>query len=748
MSQARGQRRRGPCEGDLVWIKYGTDPFWPALVSEVRAETLDVLFIERDVGQDQYQLGTISRNAQRWREFGEGLKACQEEDPDFKRISDMQSLLRWIHARHRAHLSADAHQSILTQLGQTEDTLPALEIAEVAAVTATANETTDAIVTKAVAAALAAKRSAGCSQRTRVEESRSKRESDTKPPEDKGPPKKRASATKRVGLQEQEPPKKIARATNHHDLHDDLNNGYGSFLLCDANRSKTLLQFDADPSGSQVIRELQKAVNRITSEYEVDKLTQSGSDAITHALVEACHGDISRCLFAAGTYVVGDTSPLRWFSTSGANTRLLQDQGPAIYRGVLPTDEITQACRSQVVPLPYSIPDEMNDDDLLQMEQESLHHLATRLSLNAVSDRPSRALLIELILASNGAKLSERFLHRLCDVCKIWDVNLVIDEVLTSIRCNGEIMLACSRGLSGMFTHAVIGKWPGIGAVLRIKDWKQPPLPDSRGETTIAATWGASNVVHILNAKWEAIMDQVKTNRAKTCTALKDTVKAARERDRGAEAQCWGEGCLIFSNVHAQTGPWSCNQDYQLTAGRYLPRVHGDQDVVLPSRTLLRCDFRAEHQGHVNAMFRAWLLTGELTPGYKQLRLFGRMVTYTENFPRPWQGRDAVLGMEYPGRDNIFDATCLRRFLKDPACTQLDISTWVDQHKAQLYKQVRKGKKRKQNYFMMPVLQKYRQFLKNQQYANDSLLSQPSNLAALVQVTLHDANSTSVESDT
>jgi hypothetical protein len=48
---------------------------------------------------------------------------------------------------------------------------------------------------------------------------------------------------------------------------------------------------------------------------------------------------------------------------------------------------------------------------------------------------------------------------------------------------------------------------------------------------------------------------------------------------------------------------------------------------------------------------------------------------------------------------------------------------------------------------MMPVLQKYRQFLKNQQYANDSLLSQPSNLAALVQVTLHDANSTSVESD-
>ena len=732
MSQACGQRRRGPCEGDIVWIKYGADPFWPALVLEVRVETLDVLFIERDVRQDEYQLGTISRNAQRWREFGEGLKACQKNDPDFKSINVMQPLLRWIHARHHEHLSADARQSILTQLGQTEDTLPTIEIREVAAVTATAETTADAatatpwmqgmqaVVTKAVATALAS----------------------MKPEQSK---KRRASATKRVGLQEQGPRKKIARATNHHDLHDDLNNAYGAFLLCDAKRSKALLQFEADPSGSQVIRELQKAVNRITSDYEVDKLTQSGSDAVAHAVLEACHGDISRCLFAAGTYVVGDTSPLRWFSTSGANTRLLQDQGPAIYRGVLPTDEITQACLSQVVPLPYSIPDEINDNDLLQMEQESLEHLATRLALNAISDRPSRALLIELILASNGATLSARFLHRLCDVCKIWDVNLVIDEVLTSIRCNGEIMLACSRGLSGMFTHAVIGKWPGIGVVLRTTDWKQPPLPDSRGETTIAATWGAFNVVRILNAEWEAIKDQVETNRAKTCAALQDTVKAACERDRGAAARFWGEGCLIFSNVHAQTGPWSCNQDFQLTAGRYLPRVHGDQDLELPTRTVLRCDFRAEHQGYVNSMFRAWLRTAELTPGYKQLRLFGSMITSTANFPTPWQGIDAVLGMEYPGQDNIFDDPCLQRFVEDPACTQLDILTWVEQHKAQLYKQVRKGKRRKKTYFMMPVLQKYRRFLKTQQYANCSLLSPPSNLAALVQVTLHDANSTSVE---
>jgi hypothetical protein len=728
---------------------------------EVTAETLDVLFIERDVPQDAYQLGTISRNARRWREFGEGLKACQEEDPDFKRISVMQPLFHWIHARHREHLSADARQSILTQVGQTEDTLPAPEITEVAAVTTTANEITeeaavtatatqglDAVVTKAVTKAVATavatlltpeQSTKMGSKRAAVH--RSKRESDTKPPENQEPPKKRARATKRVGSQGKEPPKQQRqRATNRHDLHDDLNNGYGSFLLCDSKRSKALLQYEADPSGYQVIRELQNAVSRITPDYEVAKLTQSGSDAITHAVLEASHGDISRVLFAAGTYVVGDTSPLRWFSTSGVNARLFHDQGPAIYRGVLPTDEITQACRSQVVPLPYHIPDEMNDDDLLKMEQESVHHLATRLCLNAVLCRPSRALLIELILASNGAQLSERFLHRLCDLCEIFDVNLVIDEVLTSIRCNGEIMLACSRGLSGKFTHAVIGKWPGIGVVLRIKDWKQPPLPDSRGETTIAATWGAFNLVRILNEEWKAIRDQVETNRGKTCAALKDvdTVKAACERDRGAEAQCWGEGCMIFSNVHAQTGPWSCNQDYQLTAGRYLPRVHSDRDLDLPTRTLLRCNFRAEHQGYVNGMFCAWLRTGQLTPGYKQLQHFANMITSTENFPTPWQGRDDVLGMEYPGQDNIFDGPCLRRLLEDPACTEL--ATWVDQHKTQLFKQVRKGKKRKTNYFMMPVLQKYRQFLKNQQqYENDCLLSQPSSLEALVHVTLHDA---------
>ena len=83
----------------------------------------------------------------------------------------------------------------------------------------------------------------------------------------------------------------------------------------------------------------------------------------------------------------------------------------------------------------------MTDAQLEQMESRSLEFLATRFAAASVLGAPTRATMLESILASNEAELSVRFLKLLCALCKGWAVNVVTDEVMTSVYCFGELLL-------------------------------------------------------------------------------------------------------------------------------------------------------------------------------------------------------------------------------------------------------------------------------------------------------------------
>jgi len=215
------------------------------------------------------------------------------------------------------------------------------------------------------------------------------------------------------------------------------------------------------------------------------------------------------------------------------------------------------ACRAQVVPLPYHIPNLMTDAQLEQMESRSLELLATRFAAASVLGAPTRAIMLELILASNGAELSVRFLEQLCALCKGWAVNVVIDEVMTSVRCSGEVLLAFTLGLSGCFSHAVIGKWPSIGVVFRISEWAATEIQECRGETTVAAAAVAAfDIVRSFNKIRETLPDRIRETRDFTTAALTASVHDHARHKVGTEF--WGRGCLIFANVHAGgRGAWS-----------------------------------------------------------------------------------------------------------------------------------------------------------------------------------------------
>ena len=55
--------------------------------------------------------------------------------------------------------------------------------------------------------------------------------------------------------------------------------------------------------------------------YEVAKLTQSGSDAAMAACVDATGGDLSTRVFGQGLYVTGYAMSLRGMYTSDGDTR-------------------------------------------------------------------------------------------------------------------------------------------------------------------------------------------------------------------------------------------------------------------------------------------------------------------------------------------------------------------------------------------------------------------------------------------
>ena len=691
----RPARNTTPGAGDLLWVRYGQDPFWPCLLTEVCANEFHVEFIEADTVD--YLVGTVSKNPVRWRTFADGLGSCQQgDDRQFRSWDRMKPLMAWVYHSHRDAMPPDLAECSTWQEAWCTTTQPAPPeaIGEVPAAPPHIRRIPCPAATQRIA----------CQAANQALKAKALEEKDNK----------------HGSRPDVQPSKKLK--TSRQPVRDDLNNSYGAFLLCDKEHFKDNSHFEADPTGSKAFEALATAIE--PHEYSVCKLTQSGSDGITHACIEACRGDISRCLFAAGTYVVGDHSTLRYFSTSGMNINApdvttsgmninAQDaQGPAIYRGVLPTDDgVTEGCLRQVIALPYSMDPEAVNDHQLACEHKSLRHLTTRFALAQLQEKPMKALLLELVLASNGGRLSERFLEQLCDVCDTWKVNVVIDEVMTSVRCSGDILLAFTMGLTGRFSHAVIGKWLGIGAVLRTHTWESVDVVESRGETTIAATWGgAFSCVRFLNEQSREIHDVVDKRCELIRSTLVDTAKCALGRGR-TEAEFWGRGCLLFSNVHAQTGAWSCQQDYQLTAGRYLPHLFshsGAQElprVQLPSTVKVRSQFREEQSEFLQQMFDGWLKAGGDLSGFVELELFASMRAKSQKpTPKPWTGHDTALNVEYPGEDNVFDESCLKEFCALPECQVVAMKSWLAKYRGMLYTTGRKGMNRHKFHFMLPLM--------------------------------------------
>jgi 4-aminobutyrate aminotransferase-like enzyme len=79
--------------------------------------------------------------------------------------------------------------------------------------------------------------------------------------------------------------------------------------------------------------------------------------------------------------------------------------------------------------------------------------------------RPMRALVMELILASNGGELSNRFLKNIGTLARHHEFSIIVDEILTGARVGPKLLrtLTTPTEFQTAVGFVTLGKWPGLG---------------------------------------------------------------------------------------------------------------------------------------------------------------------------------------------------------------------------------------------------------------------------------------------
>ena len=139
---------------------------------------------------------------------------------------------------------------------------------------------------------------------------------------------------------------------------------------------------------------------------QLQTVCQNGSDANLAAINYATDTNCEQLLVACGCYVAGSNSSIAFLSTSTFNPC----NGPCL--PIWPTFENNEIIKMHVIGLPYHIPnDKVNKKELGQYKEDILNQFHIHLLYQKPLSKPIKALLMELILAGCGGKLSPLQTH-------------------------------------------------------------------------------------------------------------------------------------------------------------------------------------------------------------------------------------------------------------------------------------------------------------------------------------------------
>jgi hypothetical protein len=320
-------------------------------------------------------------------------------------------------------------------------------------------------------------------------------------------------------------------------VEDDSNNIWGTHLV---NNSA----YEFTPDENQFIgpfHELYQTIEKNCSGFLLEKITNNGSDANRYAILEATYGDSAGCLFAVGSYIVGDNSCFYRYST--LNYGKHYSIGEIISPSYLKPDDwdnlfvapyFIKGCRKGYRKMCTSCLRNLLDFE--KFEDMCLRQLTCKILHNKMRRKPIKALFLELMLAGNGAVLSESYLVNLAKLCEFHQIKIVVDEILTFGRTGSCLYLSkMPKVFAKQVAYVTAGKWVGCGLVLVRSELAKKDDNDPQGSR------GVSTHMPILG-----ILDNVKKvidNLEFTDIRRKEFLEHLQIRDY----KCWGEGLIVFS---------------------------------------------------------------------------------------------------------------------------------------------------------------------------------------------------------
>lgn len=329
---------------------------------------------------------------------------------------------------------------------------------------------------------------------------------------------------------------------------DDMANNWGAAYVEDVRIA----------SGSKI--KLDTAIRTAIPTYRLMDMLESGTSANDRAISVATEGCYQKCLFGMGSYA-GGVGILNEYST----TDMLTNKQLSLVKD--PTD-CNEATRNQTVPLPYHIPhDGFPDSRLERNEDKCLKHLNFKLVLVCLEGCPYKAFLLEYILSGSGGELTTRFLLKLAQLLKQFNVSIIADEVMTGGRIGSSITITST--LPEIFTNSVefitLGKAFGCGIVLEKAETYRNRA--GRGTTTTIEPDEPCT-------KFAAMQDRIE--RGFIDAKRKSVIAALKLSD--LDNELWGRGLLMFSSKKRNevVGNLRC---------RLLPSLENGK------KTKLRCGF-------------------------------------------------------------------------------------------------------------------------------------------------------------
>ena len=304
---------------------------------------------------------------------------------------------------------------------------------------------------------------------------------------------------------------------------------------------------------------------------------------------------------------------------------------------------------SNTVPLPYHLPGEMATDELLKYEKKCLKTIQNRCLLAQMAKKPFQAILLELVLASNGAILTDHALLCLGNLCKHHGISIVVDEIMTGGRA-GSLLHTQTKPAEFVdeVSHITLGKWVRLGLCLISKKHRdmnrdlQANIP-YRGPSFCREDCGGAILV------WHHVASNQK-NVQKRREAL---IKKLQAKDKSTA--WWGVGLMVFGNVLRTDGHDMSN--------RFLPMLE-DTQFTLPKLFRNNPTFckKSANTAIVDGV-KSWIHHYPSHIPQNQVILISKMSQHSNRYFNTQWVKDHVLNEE--GRDNLHTTSVVLNIAKD-----------------------------------------------------------------------------------